>query len=138
MIFRPRSYAPAFRLSPRAVMREARVVGFMPSNSAAWPGPKTLPPVCLSAVAMLSRSFGGHGGHVKTIASANEIDLVRRQWIHFRLRRNALGFVVIFCLLLQDFWSQQYLKITSCHVFVWMVFKLWNTKHEIRKTCLLV
>jgi len=30
-------------------MREARVVGFMLSNSAAPPGPKTLPPVCFSA-----------------------------------------------------------------------------------------
>ena len=42
MIFRPRPYAPAFRLSPRAVMREASVVGFMPSNSAAPRGPKDL------------------------------------------------------------------------------------------------
>ena len=33
-------------------MREASVVGFMPSNSAAPPGPKILPPVCFSAAAM--------------------------------------------------------------------------------------
>ena len=34
-----------FRLSLRALIREANVVGFMPSNSAAPPGPKILPPV---------------------------------------------------------------------------------------------
>jgi hypothetical protein len=38
------------------VIREASVVGFMPSNSAAPPGPKILPPVCFNAAAMLSRS----------------------------------------------------------------------------------
>ena len=37
MILRSSPYAPAFRLSPSAVMREARVVGFMPSNSAPPP-----------------------------------------------------------------------------------------------------
>lgn len=36
-------------------MREANVVGFMPSNSAAPPGPETLPFVRLSAVASGSR-----------------------------------------------------------------------------------
>jgi hypothetical protein len=59
--FRP--YAPALRLSPRVVMREARVVGFMPSNSAAPPGPNTLPPVCFSAVAMQRGSPGSYGNH---------------------------------------------------------------------------
>jgi hypothetical protein len=50
-------HAPVFRLSFRAVIREANVVGFMASNSAAPPRPKILPPVCFSASAMVSRSW---------------------------------------------------------------------------------
>lgn len=45
-----------FRLIPSALMREARVVGLIPSNSAAPSTPKILPPVCCRAAMMLSRS----------------------------------------------------------------------------------
>ena len=37
-------------------MREANVVGFMPSNSAVPPGPETFPLVCFKAFIMGSRS----------------------------------------------------------------------------------
>ena len=45
-----------FRGKPSALMREARVVGFMPRSAAAPLGPKTLPWVWARAAAMLSRS----------------------------------------------------------------------------------
>jgi hypothetical protein len=44
------------RFRPRAEMRDASVVGFMPSSSAAPRGPETLPFVCFRAAAMASRS----------------------------------------------------------------------------------
>ena len=41
---------------PHALIREASVVGFIPSSPAAPSSPKTLPRVCSSARRMLSRS----------------------------------------------------------------------------------
>ena len=49
-------HGPALRWSPRAAIREASVVGFMPSNSAAPFRPKILPPLRCRAAPMLSRS----------------------------------------------------------------------------------
>ena len=46
-----------FSLIFRTAMREAKVVGFIPSNAAAPPGPKILPPDCFRAAAMPSRSW---------------------------------------------------------------------------------
>ena len=57
-------------------MREASVVGFMPSNSAAPPGPKILPPVCFSAVAMPSRSWRFNSSRVSR--AGFETDVSRR------------------------------------------------------------
>src|SRR5882724_10023237 len=51
-----------------ALIREARVVGFISSNSAAPPGPKTLPPLFLSAEVMLSRSWRFQASRVRTDA----------------------------------------------------------------------
>ncbi len=51
-----------------ALTREARVVGFISSNSAAPPGPKTLPPLFLSAAVMLSRSWRFQSSRVRTDA----------------------------------------------------------------------
>ena len=45
-------YANRRRFNPRAVMREASVVGFMPNSSAAPCRPKTFPPVCSNAAAI--------------------------------------------------------------------------------------
>lgn len=49
-------YATAgLRSSPSAAMRDASVVGFIPSSSAAPSGPKIFPPVCCSAAMRLLR-----------------------------------------------------------------------------------
>lgn len=43
-------------LIPKALIREAGVVGLMLSNLAAPPGPKTSPPLCFKAAVILLRS----------------------------------------------------------------------------------
>src|SRR5438128_4840464 len=53
-----------------ALIREASVVGLISSNSAAPPGPKTLPPLFLSAEVMLSRSWRFQSSRVRTAAVA--------------------------------------------------------------------
>lgn len=57
-----------FRLIPSALMREASVVGFMPSNSAAPSAPKSFPPHCFKAAAMLSRSWRLSSSQVRSLA----------------------------------------------------------------------
>ncbi len=49
-------------------MREASVVGLMPSSSAAPPTPKTFPPACSRAAAMLSRSWRFNSSRVNKLA----------------------------------------------------------------------
>jgi hypothetical protein len=72
------------RVSPSALMRDARVVGFVPSNSAAPSGPKIFPFACSNAAAMLSRSwrrmssrvisFGESSGRVFATGSATWVE----------------------------------------------------------------
>src|SRR6516164_7645856 len=61
-----RDHALAFRLKPRALRRETRVVGFMPSRAAAPAAPKTFPPVCSSATVRFSRSRCLSSAYVRT------------------------------------------------------------------------
>ena len=51
-------------------MRDAKVDGFMPSNSAAPPGPETFPLVCFRAFMMVSRSCRFNSSRVRSAASA--------------------------------------------------------------------
>src|ERR1700680_5100115 len=58
------------RLMPREEMRDAKVDGFMPSNSAAPPGPETLPLVCFRAFIIVSRSCRFNSFRVRSAGSA--------------------------------------------------------------------
>src|SRR6266478_3594428 len=58
------------RLMLREEMREAKVDGFIPSNSAAPPGPETLPLVCFRAFIIVSRSCRFNSSRVRSAASA--------------------------------------------------------------------
>src|SRR2546425_135049 len=60
--------APPVHRRRSALIREASVVGLISSNSAAPPGPKTLPPLFLSAAVMLSRSWRFQSSRVRTDA----------------------------------------------------------------------
>ena len=66
--------------SPSTLMRDASVVGFIPSSTAAPRGPKMRPDVCVNALAMVSRSsarrssrvtIGGRAGAVSSLVGAN-------------------------------------------------------------------
>ncbi len=58
------------RLMLREEMREAKVDGFIPSNSAAPPGPETFPFVCFKALMMASRSWRFSWSRVRSAALA--------------------------------------------------------------------
>ena len=55
---------------PKEEMRDAKVEGFMPSNSAAPPGPETFPLVCFRAFMMVSRSWRFNSSRVRSAAAA--------------------------------------------------------------------
>ena len=63
------------RLMLREEIREAKVDGFIPSNSAAPPGPETFPFVCFKALIMASRSWRFSWSRVRTAASADGFDI---------------------------------------------------------------
>src|SRR5580692_256057 len=60
----------ALRVMPSAEMRDAKVDGFMPSNSAAPLGPETFPFVCFKASMMASRSRRFSSSRVRSAALA--------------------------------------------------------------------